>query len=551
MTKHVVGSKILKKEQVLISIFIIAILVLSSGSMVAFAKSNTYVVSPSGDKTGATDTTAIQAALNKCTTGNPHCIVQLLSGTYYISSQITVYGFQGSFVGAGQGQTNVMALGNMPSPNPAYNIPCAGYDPTKPGNGCTSLTGDPASGVPYWVGYPGMGPDGSGSPEGSGTPNPWPAIFTFEGGSITISGMTITDTSPTPTLGYYVPTIDGGGFHTALAAAILITGPGASATASATIDHVSIFGATGGGDWSGYNIAGGTYISGRTLPSGWSSAEVDPFLLTGTFSITNSVFEDVQTAIQYNFLINSKAAFCDNTVSSEVPGAAFYPIYDFDLSNTNLLICRNQGTVPNGIAITVYQSLLKSGLLPSMVTIMGNNLQVTGGANAVVLQDAGEAFFGTPPTLNAVVSGNTFQNSYAGGGGWYYSAIVSITLKSTTLSLNNIAGGGSDGIYLNGGPGTILGNTITGAYDSVSLDVASGVHVAGNVIRNSVDNGINVMSFNYPGSSTTTPSSNDFIIGNFVHNSGTYDLYWDGSGTNNHWCGNFYHTSSPSVLPSC
>ena len=519
----------LKKEQVLISIFLIAILVLSSGSMVAFAKSNTYVVKPSGDTSGATDTTAIQAALNKCTGGSPHCTVQLLSGTYYISSQITVYGFQGSFVGAGQGQTNIVALGNMQSPNPTYNIPCQGY-PT-----CTTTTGT-AGGVPFWAGLP-------------GTSNPWPVLFTFEGGSSAISGMTITDTSPTPILpGWYLPAIEGNGlFFTGLYAAIDITG----LRASATIDHVSIVGAASENpDSGGYNIGNGIIIEGSRLPSTWTNPDGDVIPLTGTFSITNSVFDDVQSGPFVYFLANSNVAICDNTVSSAgIPTGSFYPIGAMDVSNTNVLICRNQGTVPNAAAIVAYQSFRKSGLLPSTVTITDNNFQVIQGANAVVAQDAGQAFFGTPSTLKLVVSGNTFQNGYAGGSGWYYSAIVSITLKSTIVSLNNIEGGGSDGIYLNGGPGTIIGNTITGADAGVTLDVASGVHVAGNVIRNSVEIGINVTSFNYAGSSTTTPSSNDFIVGNFVHNSGSYDLYWDGLGTGNHWCGNIYQTSN--FPPSC
>jgi len=530
MEKYVVGSKILKKEQVLISIFLIAILVISSGSMVAFAKNNTYVVIPSGDKTGATDTIAIQTALNKCTGGIPDCTVQLLSGTYYISSQITVYGFQGSFVGAGQGQTNIIALGGMPSPNPAYNIPCVGY-PT-----CTTTTGA-AGGVPYWAGLPGPS-------------NPWPVLFTFEGGSIAISGMTITDTSPTPILpGWYLPAIEGNGlFYTLLYAYIDITG----LRASATIDHVSLVGgASSCPVCYGYNNGNGITFTSSRLPSTWTNPDADLIQLQGTFSVTNSVFDDVQGAGPA-YLLNSNVVICDNTFSSaDIPTGVFYPIGGVDLSNTNVLICGNQGTVPNGEAIYLYQSIRIPGLLPSKVTITGNNFQLTGGANAVVLQDAGEAIFGTPVTLNAVISGNTFQNEFDGGSGWYYSAIAIFTIKSTIISLNNIAGGGSDGIYLNGGPGTIIGNTITGAYDGVSLDVASGVHVAGNVIRNSVNNGINVTSINYAYSSSTTPSSNDFIVGNFVHNSGSYDLYWDGQGTGNVWCHNIYQTSYPSPLPSC
>jgi len=548
MKSHVVGSKILKKEQVLISIFLITILVLSSGCMVAFAKSNTYVVKPSGDTTGATDTAAIQAALNKCTGGDPHCTVQLLSGTYYISSQITVYGFQGSFVGAGQGQTNIVALGNMPSPNPAYNIPCAGYDPTQPNNGCTSFYGA-AGGVPWWVGYPGMGPDGTGSPQGSGTPNPWPALFTFEGGSIAISGMTLTDTYLTPTQGWYFPAIDGGGYYTSLASAIIITGPPAPTVTSATIDHVSMVG--GAGDSGGYSIGDGVYIAGRVLPSGWSNPDGDPYPITGTYSITNSKFVNVETPAQGNYLDNSNFAICGNTFSSTVsPTTYAYNIEVFDNSNTNVLICNNRGTMPDANDIVVFQGLFKSGLLPSKLTITGNNFQVNGGGTAVAMYDF-EPYSGAAPTLSAVVSGNTFQNSYAEGVDWYASVIYSISLRSTTASFNNIAGGGSDGIYLNGGSGTIVGNTITGAANGVLLDVASGVQVSGNVIRDTGVNGIVVMSFNYAGSAITTPSSHDFIVGNFVHNSGSYDLYWDGLGTTNHWCGNVYKTSSPPVLPSC
>ena len=106
MEKYVVGTKkILKKEQVLISVFLIAILVLSSGTMVAYAKSNTMVVKP----TGGDDTASIQGALNSCASPNPPCTVQLTAGTYTISSQIVVTGFQGRFVGMGQGQTKIEA----------------------------------------------------------------------------------------------------------------------------------------------------------------------------------------------------------------------------------------------------------------------------------------------------------------------------------------------------------------------------------------------------------------------------------------------------------
>jgi hypothetical protein len=172
MSSYVVGSKILKKEQVLISIFVMAILVLSSCSMVAFAKSNTYVVKPNGHD----DTSDIQAAFNTCGS-SPGCTVQLVAGTYYIG-QIAVFGFQGRFVGMGQGVTSIQALPNLPSPNPSYDTDT----------------------VPFWAALP--------TPASVPMANPWPALFTFVNGAFVISGMSInerytattcTATTPCPT----------------------------------------------------------------------------------------------------------------------------------------------------------------------------------------------------------------------------------------------------------------------------------------------------------------------------------------------------------------
>jgi len=498
MEKYVVGTKkILKKEQVLISIFLTAILVLSSGSMVAFAKNNTIVVTP----TGVDDTANIQAALNSCASPNPPCTVQLVAGTYTISSQIAVTGFQGRFVGMGQGQTIINALGNMPG---------------------TAVT-------PYWAQFP--------------PANHWPSLFTFVDGSFTMAGMTITDRSLTPTTGW--TDITGGCSEvpcTALTEAIKVSG----LKANAAFDHITIVGAAG--DYGGYNIAEGIHIEGLELPVGWTNPEADTHMLTGTFSITNSVFTDTAGPV-VNFLVNSNVAICGNVATT--PDINNYFVLDVvtDISNTNVLICRNQATVPLQFAVGAFQSFIKSGLLPSTVTIANNNFQVSEGANAVVLEDAGQAFFGTSPTLSAVVSGNTIQNSFDGGSAYYYSVIETDTLKSTLISANTIIGGGAVGIYYNGQPGTIIGNSITGSDTGVWLDMASGVHVVGNMIRNSVQYGISLTSSNVAGSSATTQSSNNYIIGNFVHNSGTDDLYYDGLGTGNHWCGNIYQTSN--FLPFC
>ena len=483
-----------------LALIIVSILCLSTFGLLApramaepLPSLHTYVVWPNGHD----DTADIQNAFNAAV-AHPWSTVQLEKGTYYISSQLTVNGFQGGFMGMGQGQTTIEALGNMPSPNPEYNTPSS----------------------PFWAAPPGPS-------------NPWPALITFEDGSIAISGMTITDTSPTPTQGWYWPTVDGGAWNTALLAGIEITG----LEASATVDHVTVIGAAG--DYYGYNMANAIHIEGSMLPNGWTNPEADTIMLTGTFSVTNSVFTNAETGAFGNYLTKANVAFCDNTFTAPIASPAA-PAEDFavmDVSSTSVLMCGNHGTATAGFALWAGQSIWKSGLLPSTVTITDNDFQVYEGANAVILQD-----FGTPSTLKAVVSGNVFQTPSPAG---YvptdpagYSVIISYSLKSLVALQNTILGGGSAGVYISGGPGLVSANTILGGYYGVFLDSANNVQVTGNVIKNSAEYGIAV----------TDGSSNNLIAHNIVMNSGVYDLYWDGTGTGNVWIANQYQTSSPPGL---
>jgi hypothetical protein len=80
-----------------------------------------------------------------------------------------------------------------------------------------------------------------------------------------------------------------------------------------------------------------------------------------------------------------------------------------------------------------------------------------------------------------------------------------------------------------------------GADVGVMLDGAIGATVLGNVIKNSGTWGIAVQTV------LGTPINNR-IAGNWISNSGAYDLYWDGSGSGNVWSHNSCQTSSPSGL---
>jgi len=527
MEKSIVGSKkILKKEQVLISVFLIAILVMSSGSLVAFAKSNTYVVKPNG----VDDTADIQAAFNACGS-TPGCTVQLVAGTYYVG-QIAVLGFQGRFVGMGQGATNIQALPNLPSPNLAYDTDT----------------------VPFWAALP--------TPASVSGANPWPALFTFVNGAFVISGMTIsepytattcTTATPCPTLGWDDAVEQGSNPDTALLAAIVITGE----TQSVTIDHLTVIATPA-------NLVAAIFDIGLLLPENWQKcvtgspcALTDRIPLTGTFWLTNSLIIDNNPAIEN--VLNAVVTISHNTVEGN-----YAVVYLDDVSNSRITITGNKGIdISYFTAVFAAQSVWIPGLLPSTVYVTDNDFQVSEGANGVFIVD-----YGTPSTLSAVVTGNTIVTDTSCGCytpevpaiGADYADNLSSSSSLFIVSQNNILGGGS-GVAFTGGPNTVLSdNRITGVMAGVVLGCytvpgncysvlgfytsANGAHVIGNVIKNSAQYGIWVGA----------ASSHNKIVGNFITGTtpppGGYDLYWDQTGTGNVWFGNFCgdHSSSPLGL---
>jgi parallel beta-helix repeat protein len=453
-----------------------------SNALVSHAtRSHTYVVVPNGHD----DTAGIQAAFNACTSLGRTCAVQLVKGTYHVA-QITVSGFHGSFVGMGQGLTVIQALPNLPAP-----------------------TVDP-----FWAALP-------------GPTNPWPALFTFENGAFGISKMTLTE----PYVNAVFPSwdaVDAGGLatDTALFTAIEVTG----LHAFAAVDHVTVVGTSG--DVAGTNIFNAITFEGSVLPPGWIDPIADLIPLTGSLSVTSSVFNSAESGPWVDVIADSEVMVCYNTLLNSL-----VPLGFLDASNSQLLFCGNrEPSVSYGVGLLVEQSVYTANS-PSTVYVVGNDFQVNDGANAVVLLD-----LGTVPSLSALVSANVFQTDtscgcYVGTNPGY-SVIVSQNLESLVVSGNTILGGGSAGAYVVGGPARVNGNAILGSYAGVWVDYAGQVSVTGNVIKNSGEYGIAV----------TDGSSNNLVAWNVVKISGVDDLYWDGTGTGNMWIGNVYGTSSPPGL---
>jgi Periplasmic copper-binding protein (NosD) len=483
------------KPSVLVAVVCIAVLMLTLGVPTAAARgttgpstagmgAHTIVVKPNGRD----DTANLQAAFNTCTSHDWTCTIQLVKGTYY-TDQIAVSGFQGSFVGAGQGATIVQGLANLPSP-----------------------TADP-----FWAGLPGGG-------------NPWPVLFTFVNGAFSISEMTVTDTYMYPTQGWDYPGI---GTVTALWSWITITGT----QAYVSIDHVTGIGAAGDqtipvGTPDSFNSVTGINFEGMLLPSTWSNPYADQIPLAGMFVMTNSLLVWSESAAWVENLAHATVVMKANSIESTVENGFA------DVSNSQLFFVGNSFTnTILGSALLGFQSYDKTGLLPSTVYVDGNYISANWDGSGAYFFD-----YGVPSTLSAVIAGNTVvSDNSCGCYSWETSVVMGgESLSSLAVTGNKILGGGS-GVDITTGPGTAVGNTVIGADVGVMLDGSIGATVLGNVIKNSGTWGIAVQTV------LGTPINNH-IIGNWISNSGAYDLYWDGTGTGNVWSGNVFGTSSPPGL---
>jgi len=295
------------------------------------------------------------------------------------------------------------------------------------------------------------------------------------------------------------------------------------------------------GGFMGDNLALGVDIQGKILPSAWTNPYVDALPLTGTFSLTNSVFENMNYGVQVTDIANAYGSVCFSSFSNVV---ASY--FEGDISHSQVLVCGNQMMGSQAVAaILADQSSIKSNLLPSTLYVLGNDLLGTGGANALAVIDNGP--LESPPlaaTLTVVAARNAISLNTSCGcypaNNPDYAAAVDFAAASLAFSANTVNGVGLEpGVYVFGGPAHVNANRIYAASVGIWVDYANWVNVTWNSVKTSGQYGIAV----------TDGSSNVTVAQNFVKNSGVDDLYWDQTGTNDFWYGNTYTTSSPTTLP--
>jgi hypothetical protein len=488
------------KTSVLVAVVCIAVLMLTLGVPLAAAQgtsgpataggaNHTIVVLPNGHD----DTNDLQTAFNTCTSHGWSCTIQLVKGTYF-TAQIATFGFQGSFVGAGQWSTVIQALPDLASP-----------------------TADP-----FWAAAPGPA-------------NPWPDLFTFVNGAFRVSQMTVADT-------YYDPVPNGWDYFgttvTFLWADIMVTGE----QANAAFGHFALVTGPGTfnigyGNPSSFDSSGGLVYEGMLLPAGWQNALGDQIPLSGTFSVTNCYLYGTDSAVWAENTLDASVTISSNSITSSPTAIALD-----DLANTQVWVNSNQITnVMYAAGVYALQSLYKYDLTPSTIYVTGNYIESNWFGSGVWFQDLGPSE-GLASTLSVVATGNdfVFDNGCGCADLQYAGALGAVDTVSAILLWNTVIQGGW-GVLVSGGPATVSGNLILGTYVGVYLGylgAADYTHVTWNVIKNSVDFGIAVVG----------GSSSNILSYNLVRGSGLYDLYWDGTGTGNAWIGNVFGTSSPPGL---
>jgi hypothetical protein len=289
--------------------------------------------------TSIDDTANLQCAFELAVAAGPGQTVRLLRGTYH-TGQIVVNGFHGTFTGTGTKNTVVTNLPDL------YVTPV----------------------------------DSNVNPPSAD--NPWPSLFTFVEGDITISSLAIQIEGDHGTTGWSIfgispPIIE-------LAAAIIIIGD----QANAVVDHFLLEGEPMENSVFGYNMINGIFFEGwfpsvesPTPPISGSFTVIDStFRSAGAATpveslsgasvlITRNNYEDVYSAVESIDVLNSNIVFSHNKVNGAHLGFAFYPFTYPETNNVNFLVMNNIIQASVGISIDPAPGTGNTCL------IKGNNVQ--------------------------------------------------------------------------------------------------------------------------------------------------------------------------------
>ena len=215
--------------------------------------------------------------------------MQLSAGHFY-TNNIVVNGFDGTFKGAGEGKTFIDCLRGL--------YPSGTYRDGRPVPGVTIG----AAGTLF---------------------SHNPTLLVFDGGDISVSGMSFDITAPSPAQAWD----DGSGTPAEyLECMVVVTGD----VVSSAFDQVAFI--TGAGSDSGYNTDVALYIGGSG-PADENGLPTTFWPISGTESVCDCSFSG-HDGVQIEGLINGRATVADNVITGFVFGCLV-----LDSSNSTVAVC--------------------------------------------------------------------------------------------------------------------------------------------------------------------------------------------------------------------
>lgn len=366
-----------------------------------------WVVSPSGTD----DTARIQCALDEARAAGRGRTVWLKPGTFHVGL-VRVQGFDGYFKGAGMNATRI---------TPLLALDC----PAELAEGR------------------------------------WPVLVAFDAGYPRISDMTfeMTIDQMDPCLPYTAPWDPVP--QTGLGALLVVGGgPIAEADAdrcetlepvkgNATIEHVGFRGPYPSTTEAQAAQMARRYVEHAVNIGGWGnygSTYCTDYVrrVTGKFAVTNSSFQDINSAgVGAQGLLHATVKVGGSPRMGNFFKDVGFSFLSFDAANSMMEASYNHSDTQCLMGMYAVQSAPWIHLADADSTFLvhHNDLRVSGGADAVYLEDWGPVL-GIPPTLKGIVAYNKITLADTGYGG-----IGTFSAQNALIYGNKISGNGMAGIY--------------------------------------------------------------------------------------------------------
>ena len=371
---------------------------------------------------GVDDTATIQAALDAAVTSGPDSTVQLAAGRY-LTQQLAVYNFHGTFKGMGKDRTTIEALPNL------QVTPGFGNSPVLP----------------------------------NGTTNRWPSLVIFVDGDIRVSDLSIKVTAP-PGTAAATWLLDDSPVNFLLDA-IRIMG---TTKTNVCVEGISIEGLPDDSPTSwGFNVVNGVYFAGELARS---TVDLDYYHLSGSFTVRNTSMKSTGTgAAVGGYIQDANVTIGGSPAAGNVFENALVGLDIEGGQNSHFEISHNRS---EGMWYSMWVAswLGVSQAIPAHYSIHDNTF-ITIGPSAsfgIYLPDDP-----AKPWIRATIFNNTIEQKSDS----LWAGIGAYDTMDTVLWNNTITGSGAAAIQLGGDLGgdalcTVLDNHIRGFYADPSFGLA-------------------------------------------------------------------------------